>query len=44
MRQKHSYKYFAYNQSYLAEGKIASVELLPKALLQLFCLQPIIFG
>jgi len=29
MRQKHSYNYFAFNQSYLTEGKIASVVLLP---------------
>jgi len=29
MRQKHSYNYFAFNQSYLAESKIASVVLLP---------------
>jgi len=28
--QKHSYNYFAFNQSYLAEGKIASVVLLPR--------------
>jgi len=29
MRQKHSYNYFAFNQSYLAEGKTASLVLLP---------------
>jgi len=29
MRQKHSYNSFAFNQSYLAEGIIASVVLLP---------------
>jgi len=29
MRQKHSYNYFALNESYLVEGKIASVVLLP---------------
>jgi len=28
MRQKYSYNYFAFNQSFLAEGKIASVVLL----------------
>jgi len=30
MRQKHSYNYFAFNQSYLAKDKIASVMLLPQ--------------
>jgi len=30
MKQKRSYNYFAFNQSYLAEGKLAaSVVLLP---------------
>jgi len=29
MRQKHSYKYFAFNQSYLVKGKIAPAVLLP---------------
>jgi len=29
MTQKHSYNYFAFNRSYLAEGKITSVVLLP---------------
>jgi len=28
MRQKHCWNYFAFNQSYLAEGKIAPVVLL----------------
>jgi len=30
MKQKHCWKYFAFNQSYLAEGKIAPVVLLPQ--------------
>ena len=29
MRQKHCWNYFAFNQSYLAEGKIAPVVILP---------------
>jgi len=29
MRQKHCWKYFAFNQSYLAEGKIAPIVFLP---------------
>jgi len=29
IRQKHSWNYFAFNQSYLAEGKIAPGVLLP---------------
>jgi len=29
MTQKHCWNYFAFNQSYLAEGKIAPVVLLP---------------
>jgi len=29
MRQKHCWNYFAFNQSYLAKGKIAPVVLLP---------------
>jgi len=29
MRQKHYWNYFAFNQSYLAKGKIALAVLLP---------------
>jgi len=29
MRQKHSYNYFPFNESYLTESKIPSVVLLP---------------